>query len=177
MIGDMYGKPEAYAEIKGIPQYPQIRGMVYFYAVYMGTVVVAEVYGLPAVTTGNQGGFFGFHIHEGDSCSGDASDPLKNTGEHYNPEKVLHPAHVGDLPPLLSAEGTAWGAVYTRRFHAENVIGKTVVIHDMPDDFRSQPSGNSGRKIACGEIKEWNMEEAPHTNGPREEFPRPDRAS
>ncbi|BDZ83738.1 hypothetical protein Lac2_18720 [Claveliimonas bilis] len=31
-------------------------------------------------------------------------------------------------------------------------MGKTVVIHDMPDDFRTQPSGNSGEKIACGQI-------------------------
>ncbi|MFW5629422.1 MAG: superoxide dismutase family protein [Acetivibrio ethanolgignens] len=32
-------------------------------------------------------------------------------------------------------------------------MGKTVILHDMPDDFRTQPSGNSGEKIACGEIR------------------------
>ena len=42
--------------------------------------------------------------------------------------------------------------VYTTRFFPEEVVGKTVVIHDMPDDFRTQPSGNSGEKIACGQI-------------------------
>ena len=42
--------------------------------------------------------------------------------------------------------------VYTTRFFPEKVVGKTVVIHDMPDDFRTQPSGNSGEKIACGQI-------------------------
>ena len=34
----------------------------------------------------------------------------------------------------------------------EDVIGKTVVIHDRPDDFHTQPSGDSGEKIACGKI-------------------------
>ena len=37
-------------------------------------------------------------------------------------------------------------------FYPEEVIGRTVVIHGMGDDFHSQPSGNSGVKIACGEI-------------------------
>ena len=41
--------------------------------------------------------------------------------------------------------------------HPEDIIGRTVVIHDMADDFRSQPSGGSGKKIACGEIKEVGM--------------------
>lgn len=64
----------------------------------------------------------------------------------------MHPEHEGDLPPLLSDKGTAWMMVYATRFFPEEVVGKTVVIHDMPDDFRTQPSGNSGEKIACGQI-------------------------
>lgn len=64
----------------------------------------------------------------------------------------MHPEHGGDLPPILSDKGTAWMMVYTTRFFTEEVVGKTVVIHDMPDDFRTQPSGNSGEKIACGQI-------------------------
>ena len=35
----------------------------------------------------------------------------------------------------------------------KDIIGKVIIIHDMPDDFTTQPSGNSGTKIACGEIK------------------------
>ena len=34
-----------------------------------------------------------------------------------------------------------------------HIIGKVLIIHDMPDDFTSQPSGNSGSKIACGKIE------------------------
>lgn len=55
----------------------------------------------------------------------------------------------------MSHNGIAWMEVYTGRFYPEEVIGRTIIIHGMPDDFRSQPSGNSGEKIACGEIMEW----------------------
>lgn len=41
---------------------------------------------------------------------------------------------------------------YTDRFRPREILGRTLVIHDMPDDFRTQPSGNSGMKIACGLI-------------------------
>ena len=43
--------------------------------------------------------------------------------------------------------------VLTDKFKIEDIIGKTVIIHDMPDDFKTQPSGNSGKKIACGIIE------------------------
>ena len=43
--------------------------------------------------------------------------------------------------------------VLTNRFAVKDIIGRTVVIHDKPDDFTTQPSGGSGVKIACGEIK------------------------
>ena len=70
----------------------------------------------------------------------------------YKRQQEEHPKHAGDLPPLLANDGVAWSAVYTDRFYPEEVIGRTVVIHGMGDDFHSQPSGNSGVKIACGEI-------------------------
>ena len=42
--------------------------------------------------------------------------------------------------------------VRTDRFHVRDIIGRTVVIHSDPDDFRTQPAGNAGTKIACGVI-------------------------
>lgn len=158
MVEKLNGAPEAYAEIMGTERYPEIHGRITFYDVYGGTILMAEVYGLPDEQSEDKGQFFGFHIHEGGSCTGDAEDPLKNTGLHYNPDGSAHPDHAGDLPPLLSNQGAAWFAVYTGRFHPEDVIGKTAVIHSHPDDFRSQPSGDSGEKIACGEIREWIVE-------------------
>lgn len=154
MVEKLNGMPEAYAEIEGIAEYPDIHGMVYFFDVYDGTILMVEIYGLPDEENPEKGQFFGFHIHEGATCTGDAQDPLKDTGGHFNPDNAEHPNHAGDLPPLLSVNGAAWMAVYTGRFHPEDVIGRTAVIHLHPDDFHTQPSGDSGMKIACGEIRE-----------------------
>lgn len=134
----------AVARIVGGETHPWIRGTVRFSQREEGTLVVAEVSGLPAA------GFFGFHIHEGGSCTG---GDFADTGSHYNPDGLPHPDHAGDLPPLLSAEGKAYLAVLTSRFTAAEVVGKTVVIHSGPDDFTSQPAGNAGTKIACGRIR------------------------
>ena len=108
-------------------------------------LVTAWLKGLPESETG----FFALHIHEGTSCSG-AGFPL--TLSHYNPAGRPHPRHAGDLPALLSCAGEAYLQVLTDRFTVSEVIGRTVVIHSGPDDFRSQPAGNAGEKIACGVI-------------------------
>ena len=65
----------------------------------------------------------------------------------------MHPFHSGDLPSLLENNGYAYMTVLTNRFKIADIIGKVVIIHDSPDDFTSQPSGNSGMKIACGIIR------------------------
>ena len=146
--------PDAYAEILGTANYPDIHGQVSFYDVFNGTVVIAEIQGLPDSENTDIGSFFGFHIHEGNACAGDQTDLLKYTGGHFNSQNKEHPHHAGDLPVLLSVRGTAWSSVYTGRFHPEDVIGRTVMIHLHPDDYRTQPAGDSGMKIACGVIKE-----------------------
>ena len=134
------GKPEAVACVSGEGK---LCGCVKFYAAGCGCLVAAEIRGLPESDTG----FFAFHIHEGGDCGGtDFSD----TGGHFNPEKQAHPRHAGDLPPLLSDHGTATLLVQTSRFTPGEVIGRTVVIHQNPDDFHTQ---SAGRKIACGMIR------------------------
>ncbi len=144
--------PAARAIIKGSETYPDIKGKADFYDVHGGTVLVVEVTGLPGKIKDENSGFFGFHIHEGSSCTGNGEDPFADTGGHYNPGQGSHPKHAGDLPPFLADHGSAWMSVYTTRFFPEDVVGRTIVIHSMPDDFRTQPSGNSGEKIACGLI-------------------------
>ena len=100
------------------------------------------------------GGVFGFHIHEGNACTGNENDPFANAGGHYNPTNCPHPYHAGDLPPLFSNNGYAFMSVLINKFTVNEIIGRTVIIHSQPDDFTTQPSGNSGKKIACGEIIE-----------------------
>ena len=121
-----------------------LRGTVKFFQMPGGVLVEAEITGLP----GN--GFYGFHIHEGGNCDGPG---FAATGKHYDPTNMPHPMHVGDLPPLLSAGGKAYMMVLTDRFSLREILGRTVVIHSKPDDFSTQPSGNSGVKIACGVIQ------------------------
>lgn len=110
-----------------------IRGTVRFRQCQHGTLVTADISGLPD----SEKGFFAFHIHE---------------DGHYNPDDQPHPGHAGDLPPLLSCSGKAWLSVLTDRITVREVIGKTVVIHEGADDFTSQPSGNPGNAIAWGVI-------------------------
>lgn len=137
----------AVAYLRGGANTPDLFGIVKFYPRRQGTLVVADVFGLPPE---NPSGFFALHIHAGGSCAGDG---FPETGGHYNPDEAPHPKHAGDLPPLLSCGGSAHLAVLTDRFSIPEVLGRTVVIHDGPDDFRSQPAGNAGTKIACGVIQ------------------------
>ena len=145
--------PAATAKIAGAPSHPGISGRVDFFTAGNGVLVMAEVFGLPKKDGVCPAEVFAFHIHEGSDCTGDAEDPFKNAGPHFNPKNCPHPAHAGDLPPLFGNDGYAFMVVYTERFSVRDVIGRTVIIHSNPDDFTTQPSGNSGPKIACGQIK------------------------
>ncbi len=140
------GSPVARAQIAGSPAFSSVHGSALFYGVRKGTLLVAEVFGLPD-------GFLGFHVHEGNACAGSADDPFAASRAHYNPQDNPHPAHAGDLPPLLASGGYAWLAVFTERFRPSEVVGKTIVVHEKPDDFTTQPSGGAGEKIACGQIR------------------------
>ncbi len=144
---------DAKANIKGNTKYPNINGIVTFKETQKGVLLTAKINGLPQSENNCIGRFFGFHIHEGTSCSGNKDDEFKNALTHYNPSNCNHPYHVGDLPPLIECNGYAYMIVLLNKFKIEDIIGKTIIIHDMPDDFKSQPSGNSGTKIACGVIE------------------------
>lgn len=66
---------------------------------------------------------------------------------------VLLTSKINNLPPLIENNGYAYMSVLTNKFKIENIIGKVIIIHDPSDDFTTQPSGNSGTKIACGKIE------------------------
>ncbi|GAB6138697.1 superoxide dismutase family protein [Halanaerobaculum tunisiense] len=148
-----------YAIIKGGPLAPEINGVVYFKKVAQGTRVVVKVTGLPAYQPGQEEqapiGPHGFHIHQfGDCTVGDPEDPFQAAGGHYNPDNSPHGNHAGDLPVLFSNDGVARMSVFTNRFQPEDVVGRSVIIHQHPDDFRSQPAGAAGKRLACGVI-DW----------------------
>jgi Cu-Zn family superoxide dismutase len=118
------------------------------------TFIRADINGLPT----NR--HFGFHVHE----KGDCSDNGMGAGGHFNPQGKSHgrydstDRHAGDLPNLSSnGEGIAMFAFTTELLTVapgpRSVVNRAVVIHESPDDFKSQPAGNSGKRIACGVIR------------------------
>lgn len=105
-------------------------------------------------------GGHGFHIHEKGDCS--APDGT-SAGPHFNPagKKHGHPQqdehHVGDLPMLeADANGnaslTATLSGMSLGKGGDSIIGRGVIVHAAPDDFKTQPTGNSGARVACGVI-------------------------
>lgn len=146
-------QPQAAAILAGSERYPAISGAVRLYQTNEGVIILAEISGLPHSGVPCENQVFGFHIHEGSDCSGNMDDPFANVMSHYNPANCEHPHHAGDLPPLFENDGYALSLFLTNRFSVDEVIGRTVIIHDHPDDFTTQPSGHSGTKIACGKIQ------------------------
>lgn len=152
LLSVLHGRPQAAARITGGESRPDISGTVRFYQTNEGVVVWAEISGLPLSERPCQERFFGFHIHKGTDCGGSTDDFFADAMSHYDSKGCEHPYHAGDLPPLYGNNGFALSVCLTDRFSVHEVIGRTVIIHDHPDDFTTQPSGNSGTKIACGVI-------------------------
>ncbi len=123
-----------------------------FYGLEDFVIVRADISGLPTGASCDEP-VFAFHIHSGGECAGNETDPYANAGMHYNPGNCTHPYHAGDMPPLFGVGGKAFSMFMTDRFRVPEIIGKTVIIHAKRDDFTSQPSGDSGDKIACGIIR------------------------
>ena len=102
----------------------------------------------------------GFHVHEKGDCS---SPDGSSAGNHFNPGGQPHgpqsgPHHGGDLPALkadaagnVNASFTIAGRVLGSG--AADLMGRGVIVHAQPDDYTTQPTGNSGARLACGVIE------------------------
>ena len=149
---------DAIAHVQGSDLAPEVHGTVKFLGIAEGCWVETEIFGLPdfaeQMEKSPQVGPFGFHIHERDTCGSIHTDtPFEAAGGHWNPDGEPHGNHAGDFPVLFSNGGTAKMLFFTNRFFPEDVIGRSVVIHQSPDDYKTQPSGSGGKRIACGVIK------------------------
>lgn len=147
----------AVAQIRGGPLAPGVMGYVTFTDIPGGTWVGVNIMGLPPYQPAQDGqgqiGPFGFHIHENGNCQvGDSSNPFMATGGHWNPTAQPHGNHAGDFPVLFSNGGRAVMGFYTDKFRAADVLGRSIIIHESPDDYRTQPAGATGKKLACGVI-------------------------
>ena len=148
---------DAIANIQGSSLAPEVHGTVKFLGIADGSWVEAEIFGLPdysqSTDTTPQIGPFAFHIHEFVTCGSVHGDnPFAAAGGHWNPTDDLHGNHAGDFPVLFSNNGTAKMLFFTNRFYPSEVVGKSVVIHQSPDDYITQPTGSGGKRIACGTI-------------------------
>lgn len=102
-------------------------------------------------------GEHGFHIHAVGDCSApDASsakghyDPIGKPHGHF---KRAEHHHAGDLPNLVAnGAGVVSYSAYVEGVTLAEIVGKSVIVHADPDDYVSQPAGNSGKRIACGVI-------------------------
>lgn len=143
---------QAVAHIKPFKE-NQIRGKVVFKKVKDGVKITANIEGLTP-------GKHGFHVHEFGDCGVDGS----TAGAHFNPTHRQHGGpdspdrHVGDLGNLVADEK---GYAHYERvdkvitLEGENsIIGRSIIIHADEDDYKTQPAGASGAKIACGVIEE-----------------------
>ncbi len=131
-----------------------VNGTVSFTKQGSGVLVAGEVHGLAPNTE------HGFHIHEkGDCSSGDGM----STGGHFNPTAQTHGAHdhsahhAGDLASLKAdANGVArfsyTSTAITVGTGATDVVGHGLIVHRDADDFTTQPTGNSGARVACAAI-------------------------
>jgi Cu-Zn family superoxide dismutase len=151
----------AIGQIVGGPLAPEIRGYVLIQDAPGGCWVFVSVAGLPpyrpAGEDGQPIGPHGFHVHECGNCEvGNAANPFQAAGGHWNPDNQPHGNHAGDFPVLFSHNGQASMSFFTNRFTAAQVIGRSVIIHESPDDYRSQPAGNAGKRLACGAIKSYS---------------------
>lgn len=136
----------------------QVRGLVWFTQTKDGVLVVAELEGLAP-------GPHGFHIHEFGDCS--AQDG-SSAGGHFNPTNKKHGSpdapehHAGDLGNIVADNN---GYAYYQRLDKDltlsgpnSIIGRSIIVHKDADDFTTQPAGNSGIRIGCGEIFEIAVE-------------------
>jgi Cu-Zn family superoxide dismutase len=133
-----------------------VNGTVSFQAVDQMVRVEANVAGLTP-------GTHGFHVHEVGDCSAPDASSAKG---HFNPSSKSHghpgttERHAGDIPNLVAdSSGKATFSVELDMLSltegSGGILKRSVVIHADPDDYTSQPAGNSGKRVACGVIRSY----------------------
>ena len=129
-----------------------VAGVLYFDEMKDGSVRVSGT-----VRNLKAGSQTGFHIHEKGVCEGDGT----SAGGHFNPGGTAHGmpghGHAGDMPMLQAdATGTASVQYVSREIKLSGpntIVGRGVVVHRDVDDYKSQPAGNAGPRVACAVIE------------------------
>ena len=144
----------AYCILKGSNQFKDLKGLFLFYEVDNCILVKISISGYSVSSSKCNQPILGIHIHEGGLCTGSLENPFENALGHYNPNRCNHPYHAGDLGNLfVNMDGSAYKSMKIDCFEINDVLGKAILLHENSDDFRSQPAGDSGKRIACGIVK------------------------
>ncbi len=151
----------AYAFLMGGENSAQSSGIAWFEEADDGkTRIRVRVDGLPA-------GEYAVHVHERGDCS---DDNFESAGGHFNPDNKKHGApdaeerHAGDLGNIKVEEDglgemELWSDKLRVKVSDYSVVNRAVIVHEKPDDFKSQPSGNAGSRIMCGVVKYTTVDE------------------
>ncbi|MEO8706290.1 MAG: superoxide dismutase family protein [Kofleriaceae bacterium] len=132
----------------------KVTGTITFKEVESGIEVTAVVEGLKA-------GNHAYHVHEKGDCS--APDGA-SAGGHFNPSKHKHGApeadehHEGDFGNLTADKTGKASKIFVMKgitlgADDNSIIGKGFIVHEKADDFKTQPTGNAGGRLACGVIE------------------------
>jgi superoxide dismutase, Cu-Zn family len=141
----------ATATLQGAPGDADFSGTVTFTQEAGGLRVVADLAGV------DKAGKHGFHVHENGMCEHD----FTTAGGHFNPAGVEHacpptePAHAGDLGNVEVSNGSGRAEMMTNLLTLDgpnSVVGKAIILHAGEDDCKTQPTGNSGDRLACGVV-------------------------
>ena len=121
-----------------------------------GVLMALEITGLPA------GEWVAFHVHETGNC--DHKTAHDSAGKHFNPTNAEHGylatkgPHAGDMPNQhVGADGVLRAQVFNNMVKLDGgraaIRGRALMIHGRQDDYKTQPSGDAGKREACAVIE------------------------